>query len=112
MKLVSSLPVRLKEALEGSSASALAEQIGMSKQAISAYITGVRNPKRPVISVMAEALNVSVLWLMGYDAPKHAPSEPRSDGHSQKIEALTELLRQIPDDKLDIVIEMLKPLAR
>jgi len=49
----------------------LADQIGMSKQAISAYTTGVRVPKRPVINALAEALGVNPLWLMGYDVGKY-----------------------------------------
>ena len=43
----------------------------MSKQAISAYTTGVRVPKRPVINALAEALGVNPLWLMGYDVGKY-----------------------------------------
>lgn len=112
MKLVSSLPNRLAEALAGSSATALADAIGMSKQAISTYVTGKRNPKRPVINAMADALHVSVLWLMGYDVDKEAAPLSAPSGHDLKIGTLMALLDQIPDEKLDVVIEMLKPLAK
>ena len=76
MDKVSDLPTRLSELLNGSmSATQLAEIIGMSKQTISAYTTGVRSPKRPAINAMATALGVNPLWLMGYDVPKYSQSE-------------------------------------
>lgn len=72
MKIVASLAERLSQAIkEKSSATKLADDIGMSKQAISTYTTGIRFPKRPVVQAMAEALGVNPLWLMGYDVPMH-----------------------------------------
>lgn len=78
MNKISELSSRLSSAIKDySSTTKLAEQIGMSKQAISSYTTGVRVPKRPVIESLAKALGVSPLWLMGYDVPKFE-SEPIS----------------------------------
>lgn len=71
-KIVSSFPERLKQCLEKNSslsATILAEQIGLSKQAISMYLSGSRKPKRPTIKVIADALNVNEDWLIGYDVP-------------------------------------------
>lgn len=48
----------------------LAKKIGLSKQAVSTYITGVRSPKQPVIQSLASALNVNESWLLGYDVPQ------------------------------------------
>lgn len=83
MKLVkiSDLQTRLKEALDNSmSLTELAEKIGMSKQAISAYTTGVRSPKRPVVNALAAALHVDPLWLLGYDVPKNSAEQDIPDG--------------------------------
>lgn len=72
MEKVAELAERLNEAIKDkTSTTKLADQIGMSKQAISAYTTGVRVPKRPVINALAEALGVNPLWLMGYDVGKY-----------------------------------------
>ena len=72
MEKVAELAERLNEAIKDKTTTTkLAEQIGMSKQAISAYTTGVRVPKRPVINALAEALGVNPLWLMGYDVGKY-----------------------------------------
>ena len=75
MEKVANLSERLSAAIkEYSSTTKVAEQIGMSKQAISAYTTGIRTPKRPVINALAEVLGVSPLWLMGYDVSKFSES--------------------------------------
>lgn len=72
MEKVSNLSTRLSEILSSTmTATQLADTIGMSKQTISAYTTGVRSPKRPAINAMADALGVNPLWLMGYDVPKY-----------------------------------------
>lgn len=71
MEKIAELSERLNEAIRGkTTATRLAERIGMSKQAISSYITGARAPKKPVINALAEALGVNPLWLMGYDVDK------------------------------------------
>lgn len=72
MEKIAELAERLNEAIKDKTTmTKLADQIGMSKQAISAYTTGVRVPKRPVINALAEALGVNPLWLMGYDVGKY-----------------------------------------
>lgn len=67
---VSSFSERLKIALGDMTASELAKKIGLSKQAVSTYITGVRSPKLPVIKSLSSVLNVNEAWLMGYDVPQ------------------------------------------
>jgi repressor LexA len=45
------------------------ERTGIGKSAISQYISGKYEPKQKAIFKIAEALNVSESWLMGYDVP-------------------------------------------
>lgn len=72
MEKIAEFSSRLLEALSGSmTATQLAEKLGMSKQTISAYTTGTRSPKRPVVYVMAEILHVNPLWLLDYDVSKY-----------------------------------------
>ena len=72
MEKIAELSERLNEAIQDkTTATKLAECIGMSKQAISSYITGARAPKRPVINALADVLGVNPLWLMGYDVGKY-----------------------------------------
>ncbi len=91
-KIVSTFSKRLKQCLENNSAltaTLLAEQVGLSKQAISMYLSGARKPKRPTIKVIADALNVNEAWLIGYDVPMK-----KEVAHTS---SLKELLHQIEE---------------
>ena len=50
---------------------AIAEQFGVSKQAVSAWRNGTRSPKKTVLIEIANYYKVSIEWLMGFDVPKH-----------------------------------------
>lgn len=69
----SSFSERLKVALEGHKNSEIADKIGISRQAISMYLSGTRHPVQPVIAALAKALDVSPVWLLGYDVDKTIP---------------------------------------
>lgn len=60
---------RLKKALEVRQLmpAELAKKSGIDKGSISRYLKGDYLPKQNKIGAMAEALNVSPSWLMGYD---------------------------------------------
>lgn len=47
----------------------LASISGIKESQISAYINGAYEPTRNKISMLSKALDVSEVWLMGYDAP-------------------------------------------
>ena len=49
---------------------AIAEQFGVSKQAVSAWRNGTRSPKKTVLVEIANYYKVSIEWLMGFDTPK------------------------------------------
>jgi len=63
---------RLKEALKdsGMRQADLARETGVDKGALSSYLSGKYEPKQKTIGKLAVALNVSELWLWGYDIPK------------------------------------------
>ena len=49
---------------------ALAEELGVSKQTISSWKNGHRSPKQPMVASIARFFRVRTAWLMGYDVPK------------------------------------------
>lgn len=73
---ISTFANRLNQALEEDNLKPtdLASKIGMSKQAISTYSTGLRIPKRPVVNAISVVLNRNPLWLLGYDVKEHLQS--------------------------------------
>lgn len=83
MKKVSTLEERLSALLDNSGVvdSAVAEAIGVSRQALSSWRTGVRSPKESAINSLADYFNVDPVWLMGYDVPQTPVT-----AHGQQIE--------------------------
>ncbi|MBR4260628.1 MAG: DUF739 family protein [Clostridia bacterium] len=45
--------------------------INLGRNDISQYISGRVEPSQQKLSLLAEALNVSEIWLMGYDVPRN-----------------------------------------
>lgn len=48
----------------------LCKKTGIGKSAMSQYLHGSFEPKQQNLHTLAEALNVSEAWLMGYDVPR------------------------------------------
>ena len=84
--------------------STIAKEIGISKQTLSAWLTGERSPKRPTINAIASYFGVSPIWLMGYDVEKKfsdsiqiakkppTPEEQERRDNAQEISRLIMLL--------------------
>ena len=53
----------------------LVNKTGISKVVISGYVNGTFNPKQKNIYLLAQALNISPAWLMGYDVPMELEKE-------------------------------------
>ncbi len=117
MKLVSNFNERFKEAFENRSVTEFAAEIGVSKQTISAYLNSSRKPKRIVAEKIAQHLNVSPVWLLGYDAPKamKEPATETGDGLDVKLsdndKIIIELLMSLNDSKKVEAIRYLRYLA-
>lgn len=85
---------RLAEGLElrGMRATDLAEKTGINKTTISYYINGKTVPRSSKLYLIAQALNVSEAWLLGYDVPIN-----RSDAQ-KKNDQLTQLIVRMRTD--------------
>ena len=104
--------VRIKKALSIRSMkqSELCQKTKIPKSALSEYISGAYEPKQDRLFLMAQALDVDPVWLMGFDVPmekenKIPPSEP-SLTEGEKL--MLELFRKIPEDKQAAALEMLR----
>lgn len=62
---------RIKIAMQtfGITQAELSRRTGISKGALSSYLSGRYSPKQKTLYVLAEQLDVSAAWLMGYDVP-------------------------------------------
>jgi len=69
----------------------LAEKTGLDKRSISKWALQKYQPKFPAMSKMAEVLDVSVMWLAGYDCEMERLSE---ETELTRIAEYTKLLKK------------------
>ena len=104
--------VRLAKALaiRGMKQYELCEKTKIPKSAISQYLRGSFEPKQDRLHIIAQALDVDPVWLMGFDVPmekgnKISPSEPSlTEGEALMLE----LFRQIPKDRQTEALDLLR----
>lgn len=86
-------PYRLRRALDerDMSAADLARKTGIPEGAISHYKKGTYEPKQRRLDAIAQALNVSVTWLMGYDSPMEPAPSSLSASNLEPMPAMRRL---------------------
>ena len=110
----SSTSERLQEAMRISNMKQadLARATGLSKGGISNYVTGRYEPKSDIVSKLAKALGVSEMWLWGYDVPMErqnaTPPSPSETDLSEGEKAILDLFRRVPEDKQQLVLQMIR----
>lgn len=107
----STFPKRLKEALS----KAKMKQIELSrltcidKGTINNYLFGKYEPKQDKLYIIAEALDVDPVWLMGYDVPmEREKNTPDKLKLTEGEELLLDLFRQVPAESQQMVLDMIK----
>lgn len=78
---------RLREALtmSGKKQADLVRITGLDRGSISSYLSGKYEPKQKAIYKMAQALNVSEAWLMGYDVEMHRTDMQKKNDQLAKL---------------------------
>ena len=91
--MTSTTAKRIREGMElrGIKQSELAEKTGISKGALSSYLSERYLPKQNNIFLIAKALNVSEAWLMGGDVPIERISETQANAESSISASDTQL---------------------
>ena len=107
-----SCAVRIKKALSirNMKQSELCEKTKISKSVLSEYISGVYEPKQDRLFIIAEALNVDPVWLMGFDVPmeKEKGKTPSKDDLTEGEMAMLKLFRQIPVERQPEALDLLR----
>lgn len=91
-KKVATFRDRIKELVETSAKSQtdIASDIGISKQALSAWITGQNSPRKPTVAALASYFGVTIPWLWGFDVSKYDDSLPVMKESAPSIPLLSE----------------------
>ena len=107
---VESCATRIKKALaiRNMKQSELCRKTKIATSAMSEYLKGLYDPKQDKIYIMAQALDVDPVWLMGFDVPMEKEDKKSSSDELQLTEgekAFIKLLRRVPVAEQPIVIE-------
>lgn len=82
--------LRLAMDLKDMRAIELSEKTGIPKSAISQYLSGYAKPKQDRIYLIAKALDINEVWLMGYDVSM----ERQAGGENEQKESLADVEHQ------------------
>ena len=111
-EIIEKCSIRISKALaiRGMKQSELCEKTKIPKSAISQYISGTFEPKQDRLFLIAQALDVNPVWLMGFDVPMEkvkecSPSEPQLT-EGEKL--LLELFNKVPEDQQQLVLQMIR----
>ena len=109
LKRTSTTPERLKIAMANAKVKQieLARLSGIARGTINNYVLGKYEPKSDAINKMAIALNVSEMWLWGYDVPMEREKKvPDKLELSEDDKAILEIFRLIPEEQRRAFLEM------
>lgn len=100
---------RLREALNlrNMTQAELCNRTGIKKSAMSQYCNGSIVPRQDRVFVIAQALDVSVAWLMGFDVPMETnpPASPEEDG---RVKEFSELFGKLSASEQSLIISQIK----
>lgn len=102
--------VRLREAMRvrGLRQVELCEKTGIPKSSINQYLSGYAEPKTDRIGLLAKALDVDPVWLMGFDVPMETVEQQLITAYSKNI--IIEKIRDNDDAlKLAEMFTLLSP---
>lgn len=88
----------------------MCDDLGMSRSTLTELRKGrAKTLNLEKASKIADYFGVSVDYLLGNES-KEKPAGQTTDEPNEKILKFVEILRELPEDKLDLVIEMSKAL--
>lgn len=97
---------RIKEAMANANKrqADVVREAGIDKGALSSYLKGKYEPKQDVIYKLARVLDVSEMWLWGYDCPMKRPST------QIKNDILTDIVLRLRND--DVFADVIKGISQ
>ncbi len=124
MEPVATVSQRLRIAVEksGKTQAEIVRETGINKASLSRYLKGAYAPKSTALYKLALALNVSDMWLEGYDVPMERSRKQKEidfkNNLYKQISQDMDLLRTIsqyynlPDEKKKIVRDLVESLSK
>ena len=102
--------VKLRREELGLSQEDLAFRMGYSSRTSINKIENGRPCSQKIIARLAEALNVSIPYLMGWEEEEKKPTV-QDDGLTENQRKLMQFVRSVPDDKADMVLRVIRSIV-
>ena len=91
---------------------AIANDLGVSKQSISMWRKGIRSPKKSVLIRIAEKYRVSLEWLMGFDVDKvpeaQLPADTADQPKNDEVRLLVRGLNKMTPEEIERATNIMK----
>ena len=81
-------------------------KINISKSQLSQYLNDFNEPGQRRLFILAQALNVSEAWLLGFDVPKER--QTISASADERAQEFTQLFQRLSVDQQRIIIQSMK----
>ena len=109
MNKIESCGKRIEKALSirNMKQSELSKLANVPKSSLSLYLSGAYEPKQDRIYRIAETLNISEYWLMGYDVPMERNNITSTELTGREKDMLG-IFRRIPEKQQTILMQMLR----
>ena len=95
----------------GLSQEQLALRMGYSSRTSINKIENGRPCSQKIIARLADALNVSIPYLMGWEDEEKEKPTVQDDGLSEKRKALIEFAQSVPEDKAEMILRVMKSIV-
>lgn len=124
MQKVAKVADRIREAMDAAGLKAvdLSKKADIPKSTMSRYLSGSYEPKSKAIYKLAQALNVSEAWLLGYDVPAARTAEQKKNDDlvaavvkmrkDPKFLEVVLQLAELPEDQYEAVKNLLSALVQ
>ena len=100
----------------------VARASGLNKSTISRYLSGEMEPKQNSVIKLAKGLDVSEMWLWGYDVPRSRTAEQKKNDDLVKVIAqlrsdpeffnVVSMLAELPAEQYASIKQLLATLVR
>lgn len=96
--------------LRGLTQTDIINKTGITKGALSSYLSGRYEPKNTNIYKLAKALDVNPVWLMGYDVSKEIDKikELEKDEENYQVKIMNNYFKELSEDQQKDVINYIK----
>lgn len=86
----------------------LADVLFVNQTAVSQWERGVTIPSPPILMKLSQMYGVSTDYLLGNDSVQKEKPTAEGDELTKDEETVIQLLRQVPEDRRDLVVNMIE----